>query len=212
MNINELWHSKDEANWEEALKLYWNYVMPKNRGLEEYFCYQIQSDLDSIIGMSGLDFYEFLYNKYFPWKYTAANRLATTRNNLRKYAEDNEYDRLLNIKNQLFNFDIENISDGLKITQQIKGLGIAGAPGLLSVLFPNHFGTVDQFVVFALLEINDFPFHDQLKKINPQGINLKQGSFLTSIMREKANKLNLLFESEDWTPRKIDMILWSIRE
>jgi hypothetical protein len=37
---------------------------------------------------------------------------------------------------------------------RIRGLGIAGASGLLSVLFPEYFGTVDQFVVMSLLCIN----------------------------------------------------------
>ncbi len=32
---------------------------------------------------------------------------------------------------------------------------------------------------------------------------------MISIMREKAQELNDIFGTHEWTPRKIDMILWT---
>lgn len=34
---------------------------------------------------------------------------------------------------------------------------------------------------------------------------------LVAIMRRKARELNELFDTDEWTPRKIDMILWAVR-
>jgi hypothetical protein len=36
----------------------------------------------------------------------------------------------------------------------------------------------------------------------------KDALLLIEIMRRKATELNTLFHSDEWTPRKVDMILW----
>lgn len=97
----------------------------------------------------------------------------------------------------------------LTVVSQIKGLGISGASGLLSILFPEQFGTVDQFVILSLLKISDLPEHDQIAKMKPESITCKNGVILEQILRQKAAKLNTQFGSQNWTPRKIDMVLWA---
>ena len=89
-------------------------------------------------------------------------------------------------------------------------MGIAGASGLLSLLFPKYFGTVDQFVVKRLLEISNLPELNLIKKINPEVISLNEGVLLIEIMWNKAEELNKKFNSYNWTPRKIDKVLWCI--
>jgi hypothetical protein len=116
---------------------------------------------------------------------------------------------LENIKKNLFSFNLNNIEEGLRITSEIKGLGIAGASGLLSLLFPKYFGTVDQFVVKALCGIDDLPQCSIVQKMNPGSLNLKDGFILIKIMRLKTSELNSTFKTDTWTPRKIDMILWT---
>ena len=54
-----------------------------------------------------------------------------------------------------------------KITIQIHGLGTAGVSGLLAVLFPEHYGTIDQFVVYALRKL-ELPEQSVLEKMNPE--------------------------------------------
>ena len=80
---------------------------------------------------------------------------------------------------------------------------------MLAILFPADFGTVDQFVVRRLQEINHPVYDAELNNMNPEGLKIKDGIILVEIMKEKANELNKKFNTDFWTPRKIDMILWA---
>ena len=79
--INKLWFSKDESLWNKALDSYFSSGLIKkdNMILERKI-----DNLDpvTIKDISTEQFYDWLYNVYFVWKYTAANRLATTRKSL----------------------------------------------------------------------------------------------------------------------------------
>ena len=57
---------------------------------------------EAIRDLSVEDFYDFLYYKYFLWKYTQKNRLATTRKSLRRYKEENRWSELEDIQKRLF--------------------------------------------------------------------------------------------------------------
>lgn len=160
--------------------------------------------------MSTEEFYTFLYDTYFVWKYTAKNRLATTRAQLKRHLDHPS--KLSDIQKALFSFERTNIRAGLEIATRIHGLGIAGASGLLSVLFPNHFGTVDQFVVKALLNIRELKDRRQLLRMHPESLTLKDGILLEQILCAKAEELNKAFKTDKWTPRKIDKVLWAYRE
>lgn len=87
---------------------------------------------------------------------------------------------------------------------------MAGASGLLSVMFPREFGTVDQFVVKGLLKVEGIGAEERaaLEKMNPEGLRVKDGELLVRMLREKARENNELFGTERWTPRKVDMVLW----
>lgn len=115
------------------------------------------------------------------------------------------------IQLNLFFFDHSDIYRGLEIAQCIRGLGIPGASGLLSILFPKDFGTVDQFVVKSLQSIPGLPEQDRISKINPDFIKLDDGLELISLLRNEANQLNKAFKTNTWTPRSIDKVLWSYR-
>jgi hypothetical protein len=206
MRIAEIWNSRDESVWRQALKRYWDYVRPANLALEK----ELDAlGVESVRRMSAQEWYDFLYHRYFRWKYTAPNRLATTRKRLQQYAETGSLDELYEIKERLFSFDTGDIRDGLQSASQIKGLGISGASGLLSILFPDQFGTADQFVVKALRNIGTLREMDALMKMNPEGLKLSDGVLLIKIMRAKADENNRIFATDLWTPRRIDMILWT---
>lgn len=217
MNISSLWQSKSEDEWKEALENYWSYVKPVNMELEKRMD---QLDPLRIKNMTTEEFYTYLYNEYFVWKYTAPNRLATTRKCLSKYINENRLEELSKIKIKLFEFDLNVIEEGLKSAKLIYGLGVAGASGLLSLLFPRHFGTVDQFVVYALREVDGLPEKTRVvnmiskNKSNQEVVNLniEDGIVLIRIMRNKANELNSIFNTKAWTPRAVDKILWSSRQ
>ena len=207
MILNMLWNEGKESDWKEALVKY--YSNPYDRYLERRMEELLPSDLEM---MNVNEFYSFLYDEYFVWKYTAKNRLATTRNSLLKY-ESEGLAALEHIQHsiiQAYNEDPNDTGTLLEITRRIHGLGIAGASGLLSVFYPEYYGALSQFLVYSLLEVDGLKEHDLLLQINPQILTMKDGILLESILRSKATDLNLQFNTTEWTPRKIDMILWAI--
>lgn len=205
--IDALWHSSIHKEWVEIEQTkYWNHIKDSNLDIEHEF---ENLDSNSIAKMNVQEFYTFLYDKYFVWKYTAANRLATTRMHLQKHKCN--FAELEKIHCELFSFDKRDILSGLQIASQIKGLGTAGASGLLGVLFPEYFGSVDQFVVSALLSIHKLECSRQIEKINPQCIKLSEGVILIQLLREKAHQLNSKNLTNYWTPRKVDKVLWAYR-
>jgi hypothetical protein len=210
-HVGSLWDSGDEQVWHDALKSYWSQVKQENLKLEEEMA---GLDPEMVKQLDPREWYDFLNLRYFPWKYTAKNRLATSRKQLERYPETNNLGELFSIKENLFAFDRSNIREGLQIAKSIKGLGWAGASGLLSLLFPKWFGTVDQFVVRNLNEINSLPQEERrlLGAMNPESLTLRNATLLTQIMRRKADEINALFRTDEWTPRKIDMVLWGSRD
>ena len=207
-SISNLWYSKNESEWINALNAYWNYVRPTHLQLEQKLNNLV---LKHISDLSESGWYNFLHDEYFRWKYTAPNRYKTTTNSLKKYLQFNELTKLDNIRRRLLNLEHPNITEGLRIAHEIYGLGIAGASGLLSLMYPQYFATVDQFVVKALMDIKSLPEIDRLKMIKPENITLNDGVFLIKILHEKATENNITFNCTHWTPRKIDMILWAAR-
>lgn len=204
-DINFLWHSSDASLWEGALARYWDKVKKENYALEKEFD---SFELNQIHGMSPADWYSFLRDKYFKWKYTAANRYKSTTRLLAKYENEARLDDLDGIRRDLLGFDVKNTRAGLRIASDIHGLGIAGASGLLAILYPDYFGTVDQFVVKALRQIKGLPEADRLMMMTPESLSLDDGVLLIKIMARKAEENNALFHKSSWTPRKIDKILW----
>jgi len=191
------------------LEQYWSRVKPENLRLE----HEMDSlDPQKIKTMTTEDFYEFLYHKYFVWKYTAKNRLATTRKQLIRYRTEPEaWEHLGLIHKQLFTLNPEDIESGLTLTHSIHGLGVAGASGLLSLLYPAYFGTVDQFVVAGLHQVPDLVSHLPPNK-KDRSLTIQDGITLIKIFRQQAADLNRRFHTTSWTPRKIDMILWTLRD
>lgn len=207
LDISTLWNHGSEEDWEAALDHYWKILKPANLQLEREFD---NLEVNVLKQMSVIEFYHFLYNGYFVWKYTAANRLATTRKNLSRHQSEGRMDELEWIQKTLFSFDHRDIQKGLEIARRINGLGTAGASGLLSILFPQDFGTVDQFVVKSLLSIEGIPEHSILEKMRADSLKLQDGVALIKIMRNKAKALNERFETDRWTPRLIDKVLWCV--
>jgi hypothetical protein len=205
--IDKLWQSRQEQDWKQALDYYWNSVKKENLELERHMD---KLCLDSIRDLDPEGWYRFLHDEYFRWKYTAPNRYSTTTVHLSKYRNStNGLPQLFSIKEKILALDLNDIYAALSVVTKIRGLGIAGASGLLSILYPQSFGTVDQFVVKALQAIPGLPEHEQLMRISPDcQVTATNGVLLIEIMRRKARENNRSFGNNDWTPRKIDMVLW----
>jgi hypothetical protein len=206
LELTGLWYSNSNEKWTLALDRYYSHVRPQNVLLDDEMN-NINTRL--ISELSPENFYNFLHDKYFVWKYTAKNRLATTRKSLQRYVGENRLSDLDIIKQQIFSFDLMNTKKGLEIGTSIHGLGTAGASGLLALLFPSNFGTVDQFVVKALMSIKDIEEKEQIKLMNPNCLKIADGVELIKIMRDKASTINLTNNTNNWTPRQIDKVLWT---
>ena len=204
--IQKLWNSDIEKAWKDALDHY-------DELLRDELTIKVENELnninsDDVKNLSAEEFYDFLYDKYYVWKYTDRRWLSRNRKCLSKYKED-RMSELADIQKKLFSIEHSDIEKCLKLVTQVYGLGAAGASGLLAILFPEDFGTVDKFVVGILKELNYPEFNKYLDKMNPSSLTPKDGVILINIMRDKAEELNKKFNTNFWTPRRIDMILWS---
>lgn len=208
ITIDDLWKSTMPADWGKALQRYWEFVKSSNIALEHRM---ERLDVDYLRHLDAVGWYEFLKDQYFRWKYTTNNRYATTtgRRGLQRYLKENALEQLYDIKLRLISLNASDIAYGLKVGQEIHGLGCAGASGLLSLLYPHHFATVDQFAVKALREVNGLLEADTLRLMNEDSLTTSNSVVLIQIMQRKAAQLNELFKTREWTPRKIDMILWT---
>jgi hypothetical protein len=192
--------------WKTALKSYWERFNDDQYRLEK----EIEAiEVCDVASLSVYEFYDFLYQQYYPWKFTNKLFLSRNRKHLEKYLFDNEIVRLAKIQKRLFNLDFKNTKECLAVASSIHGLGTAGASGLLAILYPEHFGTVDKFVVYSLLKIDGLQESAAVSSMNPEALTLNNGVTLIEIMRNKAQELNERFNTDFWTPRKIDMILWA---
>ena len=209
MEINQLWHNGTESDWKAELDKYYSHPFVRNNiDLENRMERLVPSDIDR---MSSNEFYLFLRDEYFVWKFTAKNRLATARKALAKYEKEG-MGSLAKIQRKImfaYENDPDNTEELLEVAKRIHGLGTSGASGLLSIMFPEHYGTIDQFSISALLEVDNLPEHNALMRMNPQNLTVKDGVILENTLRKKAKELNRKFESTEWTPRRIDMVLWA---
>ena len=205
-HLRTLWHHPEPDARKLALEHYWCLVRDDHMELE---LEMDRLDVDRLRGMDAEEWYDFLLKEYFRSKYTAPNRYATTTAQLKRQAKAaGGLDELFLVKKDLLGLDPADIERALEIPRQIWGLGIAGASGLLAWVYPKHFGTVDQFVVIALRKVPEAL--DGVRVGNPESIGKKAGAGLIRIMREKAAELNRVFQTDDWTPRKVDMVLWAV--
>lgn len=207
-SVKNLWNSHDQAAWHDALGQYWE-APSVLRNLE------IEKFMDTLdvgsIRTTNTDGWRAFLTVYFHWKFTESRWLDTRLQNLAANSES----ALLSIKKNLFSLTPSQLSDttkALRIVTQIKGLSWAGGSGLLAVLFPNLFGTADQFVVKSLNAIPSLPERLSVVSIEPTNLRERDAVLLIKIMRSKAASLNALFGTSEWTPRKIDMILWTLRD
>ena len=87
----------------------------------------------------------------------------------------------------------------------VYGLAVAGASGLLALVYPEEFGTVDVMVTKALKIVG---IHE-VQNINPKAISVANAETMIEIMRVKAANLNRVLHSNKWTPRLVDRVLWT---
>lgn len=167
-------------------------------------------DLERIRNLDAKGWYDFLHAEYFRWKFTSARLRAMNVKHLVKMSgATGGLDALHAIKSKLLQLDPMQVHAGLAVALKIGGLGVAGASGLLALMYPAHFGTVDQFVVKALRSVSDLPEAEALAAMKPEGLTVADGVTLIAVMARQAAEVNRRFGTAEWTPRKIDQVLWT---
>ncbi len=204
--IADLWRSADASLWDAALDRYWSFLLPANIDLEHEMAALTPADVQCLDAQGWFD---FLLLCDFRWKYTAPNRYATTTASLKRQVDKIGFDALLGMRDRILASPDRPPEVALTAACEIGGLGPAGASGLLALLFPGAFGTIDQFVTKALAEIPSLPEHQRVCRMRPEGLTIRDGVVLIGIMRRQAASLNAAFGTESWTPRRIDMVLWT---
>lgn len=205
MDIRTIWTSSEHGPWKAALDAYWEMIPEVLRSREERM---EKLSLDDIRDLSARSWFAFLHDEYFPWKYTQANRLATSRRWLQKQVETDGVEGIDTIRQRLLSVDEEEVARPLHIAMRIKGLGPAGATGLLSVMYPAFFGTVDRFVAENLRSA--MPEVAEFNEMNPGSLTGLDAVLLTEVLREKARLLTSAL-GHPWTPRMVDQVLWAVR-
>jgi hypothetical protein len=204
--ICDLWHSRDAKEWDVALERYWDLIPCDNVALEKEM---EQLNPERIRQMSPNQWFNFLRDKYFPWKFTQCNLREANLSRLRQKGEtENGRQELHRIKEQILSIDCENIHDSICVVSQIPGLATAGASGLLALLYPKKFGTVDQFVVKALRGIPDLPEALAIARMKEKNLKCDDGEVLVKIMRRHAGVLTSAL-GKRWRPRDVDKVLWT---
>lgn len=205
--IADLWYSRDAGQWANALERYWLFIRPENIQLERAID---PLDIDELRRLDPEGWYQFLREKYFRWKYTAPNRYATTTHALDRNArKQGGLAALVAVRDQLLAVKSEDVAGAVLVAMKIPGLGTAGASGLLALLYPRAFGTVDQFVVKALRSIPDLPEAGSVAAMNPEALLPGDAVVLIGAMRRQAAALAAALRTDIWTPRAIDKVLWT---
>ncbi len=204
--IESLWKYGTESEWKKALFHYYDLIPEEIKELDK----SIENlSVDEIKNLSVEEFFMFLHDEYFVWKYTDKRHLSVTRKNFVKYVSEDKLSELSDIHKRLFELETDDVKKSFKTAGEIKGLSLSGASNLLSVLFPDKFGTVEKYTAKALLKVSD---REDVLAMNPESLKLKDAILLEEIIRDKAKELNEKFKSDFWTPRKIDMILWTMEK
>ena len=201
--LKAVWDQPVERKWEDLQACYWEV-----ESVKKHMC--LEQELNNSKHVEQLiknDFKSFILNKYIPWKYTDCRWTLRYEEKLKswkgadKFAEDIlDYEERLKHTN---NYEERILQEGIELRNELYGIGVAGITGLLSLLIPEVFGTVDKYVAKSMMALG------LIEVKNPSNIKIKEAKDMEMIMIKKAKELNYRFNVDIWTPRKVDMILWS---
>lgn len=217
----DLWESQDPDVWERCLKAYWDVRSVRNNLATEQEIDIVARHRQTLFDADASAWYRFLYDKYCPWK--LASQAMCFPEHQRKFRERYaaNLDELDEVKRQIVRADKTDVPRCLKIITCVEGFGIPTGSGLLAVLFPEHFGTIDKLILRAFLSIpsvntryhldewtrNDDQYFSKGSKSDSRRYELS--SILIGLFVEKAAENNRLFGTSLWTPRTVEMTLWT---
>jgi hypothetical protein len=205
--IRAVWESSERVCWHQALDAYWLGLSLEQTEREK----RLESlRVHDLAQMNADQFARFLREEYFKWKYTSSFLESMARKKLSSFLSKEGVDRIDESRRRLVAVVPAHAEVALATAKRIPGLGYAGASGLLALLFPAHFGTVDQFVVKELRKV-PLPESWIIETMNPTALDGADSLVLIRIMQRKARELSIVL-NEPWTPRMIDKVLWGVHK
>src|SRR5688500_7620046 len=123
-SLDSIWRSRSRSLWSQALATYDGRVQAYQSDLDKKLD---PLDLGRIKRLRAREWYLFLRDEYFKWKYTGANRYASTTKQLALHEQLGELPYLLDIKRDLLALDVEDVRGALEAATRIRGLGVPGA-------------------------------------------------------------------------------------
>lgn len=220
LDVSYLWNSLDELLWRNKYLTYINNLDKTNLYL---FNFLDKIKIDDIDKMSVQEFYNFLYDFFFPFQYSSKTNLNKCREEFEQYILKENLNELDEIRKKLITIDLSNYENAIEEARKIYGLGYVGATALLSILYPNNFVTIDQFLLYALYSIDSLkdkiitvynpvkrkPIIIDDKRTKIRLTSLSHGELATNLLKNKSIELNNK-ASNFWNPKKIGLILSSL--
>ena len=207
LSMIELWNCQDRREWDYCeSELYDAAVKRENRIVEREL--EKPGLRERLARMDVAEFYAFLRDEYFKWKFTAEPGRTENQRYLAQHVENETMDRVERVRRRLVNRGDDSVGASIQMMMGkhggIHGLAVAGASGLLALVYPEEFGTVGVKVTEALQKVG----LSEVMKVNPKNIAVEDAVTMIEIMRMKALEVNRMFGTNKWTPRLIDRVLW----
>jgi len=223
ISLGSLWLSNEVSAWQDALAKYWNHGPVRANIDVERHMDRLTAEERTAILSSGGALVEFLDRWYYSWKFFAIAPYDIPKHQAKVRAEyaanPAKYDA---IARQLGALNPDNVEQCLKAvaSRSIPGLQLSAASGLLAVLFPASFGTVDQHTLRALQTLDDdravwlrrhIPDPKTFFPANNNDQGRHAAKLMTQLYREKARELAQLDEETGWGPRRVEMVCYTVR-
>jgi hypothetical protein len=203
MSIAALWRSTDVRAWDTALAQYRGLMEASNKEQDRRLG---ALDLERLRHMDGRAWHDFLQGEYLDRINAATGLYGRTINSLRGFVGRPAIEALDQYRKRLLTLDPTDITAALKAGGAIPGLGVTGASGLLSLMYPGEFGTIDQFLVKALRDVERLPEAAAVARMKSRRLMIRDGAVLIGILRRKAAELSRAF-GVPWTPSMVSDVL-----
>ncbi|MBX9791902.1 MAG: hypothetical protein K2Y37_23510 [Pirellulales bacterium] len=175
----ELWRSRRQQDWDQALRAYWDTVPARSMEIERAMD---NLSLSRISQMDESDWFLFLRDEYFYWKFMVRKRNTN-------YLEKQSRAELFEIKRELLDMrfsddDRDGIRRAIRAADKVAGLDVKSATGLLAVMYPKWFGTVDRHVIDCLQTISELPEFDAIQEMSARkNVTVDDATLLVLVMR-----------------------------
>ncbi len=162
--------------------------------------------------MDNREWLTFIRDEYQTWKHTN----GMVRAKLKRIVSEVDGQIICEIHSTLLSSDKVDIQNNLQLFCDLPGFGPPSASGVLSLMFPTHFGTVDRRVIGTFKQCQNSDIRDRLAKLidryernsGNMWFSVPEAALVIQVYRDAAEELSRR-SGVTWTPRMVDKALWS---